>query len=237
MQTWTKTRSGTFRTALLTMTIAIVGALLALLAQPEVAEAHCDAVGGPVVQAAQQALDRNDVRLVLPYVKPDQEAELTAAFTQAQSVRALGGEAGALADRYFFETAVRLHRIGEGAAYTGLKEETEFGPALEAAEQALTTGSLDEVYTVLDQALRTGVEEKYHAVVAAREHEARKGTVEASRERAEAELMFEKYVYELHQSALGLSAHTEGGAAAHVEGKQRWSRRASNSPILGVSSR
>jgi hypothetical protein len=36
-------------------------------------------------------------------------------------VRTLDLEAKALADRYFFETLVRLYRAGEGAAYKGLK--------------------------------------------------------------------------------------------------------------------
>ena len=39
-----------------------------------------------------------------------------------------------LADRYFMETAVRLHRLGEKAPYTGLKPAgTDFGPAIGAA--------------------------------------------------------------------------------------------------------
>lgn len=189
-----------------------VGAVV--LVQPTPAQAHCDSVNGPVVIAAQEALETGEVNLVLPYVKPEYEAELTTAFKHALKVRKQGPEARELADRYFFETAVRLHRAGEGAPYTGLKDETDHGPALAAAEEALETGSLDTVYSVLDQAIQEGVAEKYEAVQAARAQAAEEDTVEAQRERVEAELIFEKYVYEIYNAASGQTLHTEGHGAA-----------------------
>jgi hypothetical protein len=186
-----------------------VGSLV--LSWPVPAQAHCDSINGPVVTAAQTALDGGDVDLVLPYVKPEYEAELVAAFQHTLEVRQLGPEAKELADHYFFETAVRLHRAGEGAAYTGLKMETDHGPALAAADQALETGSLESVYATLDQALQPGVAETFEAVQMARLKATEEGTVVAQRERVEAELIFEKYVYELHNAALGQMLHAEGG--------------------------
>ncbi len=186
-----------------------VGAII--FSQPAPALAHCDSINGPVVTAAQEALKQGDVKWVLPYVKPEAEAELTAAFQHTLEVRQLGPEAQELADYYFFETAVRLHRQGEGAAYTGLKTETDHGPALAAADEALETGSLEPVYSVLDQAVQKGVAEKYEAVQKARAMAAEKNTVEAQRERVEAELIFEEYVYELHIAALGQPLQAEGG--------------------------
>ena len=191
---------------LLTLT---VGALI--FSQPAPASAHCDSVNGPVVTAAQAALEQGDVKLVLPYIKPEAEAELTAAFQHTLEVRELGPEAQELADHYFFETAVRLHRQGEGAAYTGLKTETDHGPALAAADEALETDSLETVYSVLDQAIQQGVAEKYEAVQKARAMAAEENTVETHRERVEAELIFEKYVYELYTTALGQTLPAEGG--------------------------
>ena len=198
----------------------LVGSLVGggVFGQPSPAEAHCDSVNGPVVQAAQQALDKGDVKLVLPYVKAESEAELRAAYAHTLEVRKLGGDAKELADRYFSETAVRLHRAGEGAPYTGLKAETDHGPALGAADQALESGSLGEVWSVLSDAVHSGVNQRYQSVVAARAHETEAGTVEAARERAEAELAFEKYVYELYQLASGDAQHAEGTATAQVHG-------------------
>ncbi|HET8524639.1 MAG TPA: DUF6448 family protein [Thermomicrobiales bacterium] len=208
------------------MSRAITAALLVVVAatafvfslsRAEPASAHCDSVNGPVVAASQAALDAGDVRLILPYVHPEAEAELTAAFNEAMTVRALGNDAQVMADRYFFETAVRLHRAGEGAPYTGLKYDAVLDPALEAADAALETGSLDAVYSVLNQALNTGVQEHYQAVIDARERESQEGTVEASRTRAEAELAFEQYLYGISQAVSGQPGHVEGGAATSAE--------------------
>lgn len=193
----------------------------ALLVQPAPAQAHCDSINGPVVTAAQAALETGDVNLVLPYVKPEYEAELRAAFQHTLEVRELGTEARELADHYFFETAVRLHRIGEGATYSGLKAETDHGPALAAADKALETASLTEVYTLLDQAIKNGVAQKYEAVQAARARAAEVGTVETQRERAETELIFEKYVYNLYNTAQDQAVPAEGGGETHTHGGEK----------------
>ncbi len=196
--------------ALTIATAALVAGVLAL-SQPAAADAHCDSVNGPVVAAARKSLDSGDIKFILAYVKPEAEAELASAFKETLTVRQ-NSQAQALADRYFFETAVRLHRAGEGAAYTGLTTKTEYGPALEAAESALETGSVGDVKTLLGNALLTGVDAKYQAVLDARSTASREGTVEAYREQAEAELIFEKYVDALYAAALPPAAHGEGAA-------------------------
>src|SRR5512133_644307 len=122
-----------------------VGVLIVSLATPRPAQAHCDSEQGPVAMAAHQALDKNNVKLILPYVQPESEKELTAAFKQALEVRKTGGSAKELADRYFIETAIRLHRTGEGAPYTGVTDETT-PMAILVADKAMATGSLDETY-------------------------------------------------------------------------------------------
>jgi len=101
--------------------LAIAGAALVLALGSPSAFAHCDTVGGPVVAAAQRALDSGDIAPILKWVKPAGEPEIRAAFSKALAVRAKGPEARELADTYFFENLVRIHRAGEGAAYTGLK--------------------------------------------------------------------------------------------------------------------
>jgi hypothetical protein len=82
------------------------------------------------------------------------------------------------------------------------------------ADEAMASGSLDEVYAFLNDEMREGIEENYHRVVEAREHAEQEDTVEANRERVEAELSFEKYIYELHLSITGPVGHegeAEGG--------------------------
>jgi hypothetical protein len=198
-----------FRAMLVVLLAAAVG--VSALAYTQPAQAHCDSYQGPVVQAAVKALDTGNVKLVLPYVQPEAEAELIAAFNHTRSVRKLGPDAKKLADRYFFELTVRLHRQGEGAAYTGLTNEA-VPEAIRTADKAMQTGKLEGVTDLLNTAVAHGVAEKYAAVVEARENAQKLGTVEAQRERAEAELIFEKYVYELYTAASAAVPHTEGAA-------------------------
>jgi hypothetical protein len=203
----------TIKAASMGLVVGII-TLVAVFGYSQPAQAHCDSVQGPVVGAAQKALDTNNIKLILPYVQEDAEAELLAAFNHTMSVRKLGGEAKKLADQYFFETAVRLHREGEGAAYTGLKDEAVPASIL-AADKAMQTGKLDAVNLMLFDAVEHGVAEKYAAVVQARADAKKLGTVEALREQAEAELIFEKYIYELYTAATTEEVHAEGSEHTH----------------------
>ena len=83
--------------------------------------AHCDGMDGPVISAAKNALDTEDINLVLFWVQKKDETELKKAFQKTMAVRKLNPEAKELADMYFFETLVRIHRAGEGEPYTGIK--------------------------------------------------------------------------------------------------------------------
>ena len=144
------------------MTTKILGwGLLAcalMLAAPASVRAHCDALDGPVVKAAQKALDTKNAALVLIWVLPQDEAQIRASFDETVKVRALSAEARALTDRYFFETVVRVHRAGEGAAYTGLKPAgQDMGPAIRAADTALEQQSVTPLLTLvahMDKSLR-----------------------------------------------------------------------------------
>lgn len=113
---------------------------------PNPALAHCDTLDGPVVLAAKAALEKKKITPALKWIQPGHEAELKAAFARTLAVRSQGKEARELADQFFFETLVRLHREGEGAPYTGLKPAgTKPDPAVAAADQALDRGKADEI--------------------------------------------------------------------------------------------
>ena len=100
------------------------------------ASAHCDGFDGPVVKAAQKALQTADVNQVLIWVQPQDEDEIKTAFEETLAVRQLNPQAQAFADRYFFETLVRIHRAGENAPYTGLKPAgRDLGPAIPGSRQ------------------------------------------------------------------------------------------------------
>jgi hypothetical protein len=139
------------------------------LVTPAAARGHCDGLDGPVVKAAQKALETQNAALVLVWVQPEDEPEIRTAFEQTLSVRALGPRAQELADRYFFETVVRVHRAGEGAPFTGLKPAgRELGPAIPAADRAVEDGSLQTLHDLLAGAMRDRLRDHFDAVVRAK---------------------------------------------------------------------
>jgi hypothetical protein len=122
---------------------------------------------GPVVTAARKALDTNDVDVVLPFVHADGAAEIRDAFDRTAKARVLGPEAEEVADRWFFETVVRVHRAGEGAPFTGLKPAgLDVGPVIPAAERALESGSPDELIDVLCTSVRHHVTQRHDQAMA-----------------------------------------------------------------------
>lgn len=148
--------------------LAVLTIFLGVLATSAQASAHCDTTRGPVVMAARAALDAGDPNLVLHWVRPDDEAAVREAFQHTLEVRALGPEAKALADRYFFETLVRIHRAGEGAPYTGLTD-GEPEPIIAATDRALARGSTDEIEQQLVAAVRARLAERFATARAAKD--------------------------------------------------------------------
>ncbi len=92
--------------------------------------AYFDTIDGPVVIEAKAALKKGDVTPVLKWVKKTREDEIKAVFKKALAAKSKGPEAQEIADRYFFETLIRLHRAGEGAPFTGLKPAGKIDPSV-----------------------------------------------------------------------------------------------------------
>jgi len=166
---------------------------------PNTLWAHCDGLDGPVVKAAQKALETRNVALVLIWVRPTDEPEIRAAFDKTLAVRRLGPQALALADRYFFETLVRVHRAGEGAPYTGLKPAgRDLGPAIPAADRAIDIGQVEPVVALFAQRLDEGIREHFRAAAAARNF--RTDDVSAGRRYVQAYVEFIHYVERLYEA-------------------------------------
>ena len=190
------------------------GLIGAGLKSPQPARAHCDTMDGPVVQAAKVALEKKDVTQVLKWVKPDGEAEIKATFAKTLVVRTNSVEARELADQFFFETLVRIHRAGEGAPFTGLKPAgTELGPAIEEADKALESGSVGKVVKLVTDEVIAGIHKRFAEAREKKEHADH--NVEAGREFVAAYVEYVHYVEGLHQAAQGAgSHHAEGHEAA-----------------------
>lgn len=182
------------------------------------ARAHCDTMDGPVVTAARTALEKKDITPVLKWIKPEHETELKTAFTRTLAVRAQGREARELADQFFFETLVRLHRAGEGAPYTGLKPAgTKLDPAVEAADRALRDGKVDALIQLVTEEAAAGIRQRFNEAVEKKQHA--EHSAEAGREYVAAYVEFVHYIETLHTTAARSSpAHEHKGAPGQPAG-------------------
>jgi len=179
---------------------SVIMALACMVALSTPAYAHCDALDGPVVLAAREALRTGDFALIIVWVKRPQEHALRSAFRQTLTVRALGPDARELADTYFFETAVRLHRESEGEPYTGLKRaRIDYGPVLPAAEQALAVGGSDALVEMIVAKVRIGLRERFREAIARRVY--RRGDIEGGRAAVASYVEFIHYAMNVYAAA------------------------------------
>lgn len=124
--------------------------------------AHCDSMDGPVIRDAQRALESNDVTPVLKWVSPDDESALNELFTLTSSVRDDDEASRTVADNYFFETLVRIHRASEGEGFTGLKPQGSVEPAIAATDRALVAGNIDQLADNIAAAVRNGIKTRFN---------------------------------------------------------------------------
>ena len=183
----------------MTRSIIVVSAFAVVLAAPSIVDAHCDTLDGPVVNAAIKSLDSRDVSYALVWVQPEGEAEVRAAFVQALAVRVYGAAARALADQYFSETLVRVHRTGEGAAFTGLKPAGQgSSPAITTADDALDAGVLKPLADLLTAELTEGLRRHFAEVAVARNYDPH--DLAAGRRFVKAYVEYVHFVERLHEA-------------------------------------
>ena len=199
------------------MKLKSTGIAILLALAPALANAHCDTLDGPVVSAARQALESGNANLVLGWVQKKDEAEVRNVFQKVLAVRKSGAAAKDLADMYFFETLVRVHRAGEGAPYTGLKPAGKIEPAIALADKALETGKLEPVGKALTERTHDGLHKQFEAVMAKKNY--KPGDVAAARAYVGAYVEYVHYVERVHDAAAASDTHAheapgQGGAAA-----------------------
>ena len=178
---------------------AIAAVSLGLLASSGSAFAHCDTLDGPVVAAARRALETGNVNLVLIWVQKTDEADIRKQFEKTVAVRKAGGQAKELADMYFFETLVRIHRAGEGAGYTGLKPAGKIEPPIAAADKALETGKLEGVAKLISKRTEEGLHRSFEDMMKKKKYNA--NDVAAGRAFASAYVEYTHYVERLYDAA------------------------------------
>lgn len=194
-------------------TAAAISLLLFALATP--AAAHCDTLDGPVAADATIAWETGDVTPVLKWVDAGSEGAIREAFARAASAATSGPEAKALAETWFLETLVRVHRAGEGAPFTGLKPAgSVVDPAVLAADAALVSGSADALVSLVTREAGAGLRDRYSRVAEARKRAGE--SAEAGRAYVAAYIDYVHYAEGVFREA---SAKAEGGCGHHAEGE------------------
>lgn len=173
-------------------TPTIVASIVLTTLFSSLAIAHCDSMSGPVVKDAQAALASKKIDSVLKWVGRGDEATIRDAFEMALAVRGESDVAKAVADKYFFETLVRIHRATEGEGFTGLKPAGSVDPAIASSDLALERGSIDEVAAATGAAVRDGVKQRFADAYAKRQVAGK--TVEQGREYVKAYVELTHYV-------------------------------------------
>ncbi len=195
---------------------ALIGAAIWAVLPPP-ALAHCDTMDGPVIKDARTALEKADITPVLKWVKSENEPEIRTAFDKTLAVGKQGSEAKELAEMYFFETLVRLHRAGEGAPYTGLKPAgTAMEPAVAEADRALAAGTADSLVKMINEAAAVGLRQRFARAVETAAHA--NESIAAGRAFVQAYVQFVHYAEKLallSQEAVAEEGHSGNSEAEH----------------------
>jgi len=195
--------------------------LAGLLLLSGIAYSHCDTLDGPVVMTAKKALEKGDVTPVLKWVKKEDEKEIREMFKKTLAVRSLNTDAKEMADMYFLETLVRLHRAGEGQPYTGLKPAGEVDEVITQADKSLETGTVDELVKTISTEVDTGIRKRFeHALE--KKKDVNK-SIDAGREYVEAYVVFLHYVEGVYNAAKseGNGHHHEAGLQQNAAGHHK----------------
>jgi hypothetical protein len=146
----------------------------------------------------------------LAYAPAAAETQIRTAFETSRKVRGLGADARVLADQAFMETVIRLHRAGEGAAYTGLQPPgADYGPVIPAAEHAVATGDVTRLTALLIEEVKHALHQRLAHVRELQNSPLEPQTaaeVPHARERVSAELGFVTFAESMRQAALGKGA-------------------------------
>lgn len=189
-------------------------ALVIFLAFPQKVNAHCDTMDGPTAIDGKLALEKNNINYALKWISPEYEDELSRIFEQSVIVRKLGPEAQELADRYFLENLVRIHRAGEGAPFTGLQPSgIPIDEKVAAADQSIEIGNLSPLKRLVDSQEMPELEERFAKAMALKNFDV--NDVEAGRKYIEAYVSFFKFAEgEEH-------GHGHGPQHGHGHGHER----------------
>lgn len=193
--------------------VILIGAIIFMLLSQKKAYAHCDTMDGPTVKDGIKALETKNINYALKWILPAYDEELKKIFELSLKVRTLSPEAEELADRYFLESLVRIHRAGEGAGFEGLKPYSEpIDEKVQAADKSIEIGNLSPLKGLVTDDEMHELEKLFEKVMALKDFEV--NDVGAGRKYIEAYVSFFKFA-EGEEHEHGHGHHTAHGHHIH----------------------
>lgn len=169
--------------------------------------AMCDSMDGPVAVDAIRALDNKNVNVALKWVSPEYEKEARLAFGWAMSARMEGAQSKELANLYFIENLIRLHRQSEGKPYTGVKPAGSWSSQVaKSATKALEEGTPEELISALRKKISISLRDSFSDAYEKRAHQ--DDGLEEGREYVAAFLSYVGYVEHLNEG-VSFTRHSE----------------------------
>jgi hypothetical protein len=176
------------------MKIKIIGILILglLIGVNGALYAHCDTMDGPLIADAKKAIEQNNVNYALKWVPAAHEKEIKDAFDLMMKVRGFSADAKLLAETYFFETLVRIHRAGEGMPFTGVKPSgTPIDEKVLAADKSIEIGNLSPLEGMVSKVDLPELTKLFDRVLSLKNFDV--NNVEAGREYIEAYVQFFRF--------------------------------------------
>jgi hypothetical protein len=159
---------------------------------------HSESMDGPVVNAAEMALDMENFNYILPFVPVEHEGELKDAFDRTILVRELSADAAELADYWFFETAVRLHLSGREKPYDGIKPAGyNRRPALTLAEEAISKENSTDLINFMVSFMQEDIQTRFEDTLSKKDYEI--NDIEAGRDYVSSMQDFVRYLDKLYE--------------------------------------
>ena len=177
---------------MLSMLIIFMTVVVIILAFPKKVSAHCDTMDGPTAIDGLKALETKNINYALKWVMPEGEEELASIFKLSLKVRHLNDDAKELADRYFLENLVRIHRAGEGAPFIGLKPAgVPIDEKVASADKCIEVGNLSFLEGLVSQEEMPELEKRLQKAITLKDFDV--NDVQAGREYIEAYVSFFKF--------------------------------------------
>jgi len=129
-------------------------------------EFYPNAGNGPIMKAAQMALETGNANYILIWVPEESENALKNIFEKTCCERSVRKNMQNRTIDWYFETVNRLHFTNKGASHSCLKQgDRDESPIVPMMERAIETGNFEEIIGIIPNTHAADVRERFHHVM------------------------------------------------------------------------